>query len=101
MIRGNSSTLEVGEMRRVLLCAAGITAIAMFLGLGGGTAAVSAEPAAAADYLFKFSFNAVGGRRPPNIVGTLIAAKGRLRFDDDPGDNKHTEATSATGTVAI
>jgi hypothetical protein len=67
----------------VLICSAGLLA----------GAATQASP------VFKVTFKvqAVGGRRPPNIVSTHVGAVGTLLFDLAPYANSVFDATSATG----
>jgi len=46
-----------------------------------------------------FSFSAVGGKRPPDIVETRVSGKGRLAFDS-PTAGVNT-ADSASGTIVV
>ncbi len=66
-----------------------IAACAASLALAGSGAALSPGATAATPaYRLDYSFSAVGGKRPPNIVETRIAAKGRLDFAESPEEGK-------------
>jgi len=47
------------------------------------------------------SFDAVGGKRPPNIVETRIAGEARLSFNSAPRDNSDEDADAASGKIVV
>jgi hypothetical protein len=48
-----------------------------------------------------FSFSAVGGKRPPNILETRIVGKGRLDFSKSPLERLETCTSSASGKIVV
>lgn len=89
------------SVRRRALFAA-IAACAGSLALAGSGAALSPNATAATPaFRLDYSFSAVGGKRPPNIVGTRIAAKGRLDFNQSPEEGKARDSSVTTGTVVV